>query len=136
DGAGLESSYPNPGELDYRIRDYGAVMVEIIASAVALPMGGPHGTGIMSERHTWIGRRGRRLRIFAATATEGMIEHSCRFISEVGCHTNGLDRAIMSQPSFPGRQAAGILQAYAALARAHLGWTYDYSIAAGTARTI
>jgi hypothetical protein len=83
----------------------------------------------MSERHTLIGQRGRRLRIFAATATPAMQAHACRFITEIGSYTNPADEAALSAPDFPPRAARGILEAYAALAIARMGWTYPCHIA-------
>jgi hypothetical protein len=129
DGAGLTSAGANPGEIDADIKAYGPVMARILATATSLPVGGP---GVMSERQTLVGQDGRRLRIFDATATHDMVARSCRFISEVGCHTNPQDRAIMTRPDFPRRQAVGILRAYAALARAQLGWSYPYRFADDT----
>ena len=40
------------------------------------------------------------------------------------------DWAIMVQPAFAGRQAVGILRAYASLAVARMGWSHPYRIAA------
>jgi hypothetical protein len=134
DGAGLASEYLNPDEVDADIAAHGATMARIIAAATGLPVGGPGEHGVISERQTLIGAQGRRLRVFAATATPAMIEHCSRFISEVGCHTNPLDKAIMDQPEFPSRQANGMLQAYASLAIVQLGWTYPYRIAGDIGR--
>jgi hypothetical protein len=128
DGLGLASDFPNPGDRDEDIVEHGATMARIVAAATGLSVGGNANRGAMSERQTFVGQQGRRLRIFAATATPGMIAHSCRFISEVGCHTNPVDHAIMVRPEFPSRQAVGLLQAYASLAVARLGWTYPYRI--------
>ncbi len=129
DGAGLASDYPNPGEVDEDVKAYGPIMARILGAATGLPVGGPGGSGVLSEQQTLVGCQGRRLRIFAATATPSMIEHSCRFITEVGCHTNDLDRALMSRPDFALRAAVGILRAYAALAAAGLEWLHACRIA-------
>jgi hypothetical protein len=129
DGLELTSESPNPGDRDEDIVEHGATMARAVAAATGLSVGGPGNRGVMSERQTLVGQQGRRLRIFAATATPGMIAHSCRFISEVGCHTNPGDKAIMIRPEFPNRQAFGMLRAYASLAAAQLGWTYPYRIA-------
>jgi hypothetical protein len=129
DGLELTSDFPNPGDRDEDVIEHGTTMARILAIATGLTVGGPDSRGVMSERQTFVGRQGRRLRIFAATATPGMVAHSCRLISEVGCHTNPGDKAIMIRPEFPIRQAVGMLQAYASLAVAQLGWTYPYRIA-------
>jgi hypothetical protein len=129
DGAGLASDVPNPGEVDADVVAHGPTMAGIISAATGLPIDGPGGRGIVSERQTLVGSQGRRLRIFAATATPSMVAHSCRFISEVGCHTNPLDIAIMVDPSFPRQEAVGILCAYASLAVAQMSWSYVYRIA-------
>lgn len=84
----------------------------------------------MSERDTLVGRSGRRLRIFAATSTPAMRARSCRFITEIGCHTNDADATILFAPDFPRHAARGILHAYAILASSRMGWAYPYQIAA------
>jgi hypothetical protein len=120
---------PETDDIDEDVRKQGPTMARIIASATGLPIGGPGSLGILSERRTLVGRNGRRLRVFEATATEGLRSHSCRFITEVGCLTNSEDRRILDQPDFPIRQARGLLQAYAALATSALGWAYAHRIA-------
>ena len=131
DGTGLDSDYPNPGEVDVDVKEHGPTMARILAGTTGLPVGGPSGAGIMSERQTWVGEGGRRLRVFAATATAYLITHSCRFISEAGYCTNPEDKAIMSQPDFARREAIGILRAYASLATKRMGWSYAYRITGG-----
>src|SRR5215212_378475 len=128
DGAGLLSDCPNSGEVDERVREHGLAMARLLAAATGLPVGGPSGRGVMSERETLVGGRGCRLRVFAATATPAMIRRSCRFITEVGAYTNALDKEILCLPEFPTWQAVGIVRAHASLARAHLGWTATYWI--------
>jgi hypothetical protein len=132
DGARLDSAYPNPGEVDEDVRQAGPTMARLLATATGLIVGGPYATGIMSERETGVGAKGRRLQIFAATATPAMLAHSSRFISEVGCFSNPNDKAILSQPDFPQRQAIGIVHAYAWLAKISMGWTFDYVIVDAT----
>jgi hypothetical protein len=128
----LASDYPNPGEVDEDVVEHAATMARIIAGATGLPVGGPGDLGVVSERQTLVGSEGRRLRIFAATATPGMVAHSCRFMTEVGCHTNPVDRAIMSQPGFPRMEAIGVLRAYASLAVVQLDWNFAHRIAVET----
>jgi hypothetical protein len=118
-------------DCDADVRDLGPALSAWIAVATGLPVGGPHGLGVMSERETLLGKRGQRLRIFAATATPAMRAHSCRFISEIGCHTNVADAALLFAPDFPDRAAVGILDAYAALATARMGWSYPYHAGEG-----
>jgi len=132
DGVGLASDYPNPGEVDEDVVEHAATMARIISGTTGLPVGGPGETGVVSERQTLVGLEGRRLRIFAATATPGMVAHSCRFITEVGTHTNAVDRAIMSQPGFARMEAIGVIRAYASLAVTQLDWNYAYRIAVET----
>jgi hypothetical protein len=132
DGAGLASNYPNPGEVDADVAEHAATMAHIIAGSTGLPVGGLGGNGVESERQTFVGQQGRRLRIFAATATPEMVARSCRLITEVGCHTNAVDRAIMSQPEFPWLEALGVHRAYASLAVVQLGWNYAYRIGSET----
>lgn len=122
---------PTSGDTDQDVRKQGPTMARRIAAATGLPVGGPAGLGILSERRTLVGTRGRRLRIFAATATDLMREHSCRFITEAGCLTNHEDRMILDQPGFPARHACGLLLAYATLARSAMGWTREHQIGDG-----
>ena len=128
DGAGLDSDpFPPSDDRDRDVERHGRTMAGILARATNLSVG-HGGTGIMSERQTRVGLDGDRLGVFGATSTPAMVSESCRFISEVGCYTNPADRLVMSGVDFPRREAAGILAAYAALATARRGWTFDYSI--------
>ena len=129
DGAGLTSTAPSVDDCDEDVRAHGSVLAHILAAATELPVGGAGNTGVLSEQDTEVGRAGRRLRVFAATATPRLRGHSCRFISEVGSRTNERDWAIMVRPAFAGWQAVGILRAYASLAAVRMGWTYPYRIA-------
>lgn len=132
DGEGLVSDVPNPAEIDEDVKTHGPEMARILAEATGLSIGGIGNTGLVSERQTLVGQSGHRLRIFAATATPRMIAHSCRFITEVGCHTNHSDKAVMIQAGFPRREAIGILRAYASLAKEQLQWFYPYRMADDT----
>jgi len=120
---------PEDDDIDEDVRKHGPTVARILANATGLPVGGQNGVGIMSERWTWVGAQGQRLRVFEATASAGMRAHSCRFLSEVGCFTNAQDRAILDRADFPERQARGLVRAYASLAVARMGWTFAYSIA-------
>jgi hypothetical protein len=131
DGAGLDSDpFPPSDDRDRDVERHGRTMAGILARATGLSVG-QGGTGIMSEQQTKVGLDGDRLGVFGATSTRAMVSESCRFISEVGCYTNPVDRLIMSGAEFPRSEAAGILAAYAALATARRGWTFDYSIPDG-----
>jgi hypothetical protein len=128
DAPGITVDGTERDDIDRDVQATALVMSQRIAAATGLPVGGPESLGIMSEQQTLFGRRGRRLRIFAATATTGMLAHSCRFITEIGSSTSPEDAEILHQPSFPRRAAAGILEAYAALAVSRMGWSYPYRI--------
>jgi hypothetical protein len=129
DGEGLAGVGSDAGDRDRRLLAHGPTIARIIAGATGLPLGGPGGSGVLSERQTFVGRHGRRLRVFAATATPAMVGRSLRFITEVGHTTNPEDEAIMRRADFPRRQALGILHAYAWAAETLLGWTHPYRIA-------
>lgn len=102
--------HPESGDVDEDVRKQGPTMAAILSRATSLPLGGTAGCGILGERRTWVGRQGKRLAVFSATATESMRDHSCRFISEVGYYTNTEDRKVLDREDFPQRQAAGILR--------------------------
>jgi hypothetical protein len=131
DFAEAEAGPPIAGDsdVDVDVRELGKAMSECIARATGLPLGGPKANGVLSEGETYVGKQGRRLRVFAATATPAMRAHSCRFITEIGCRTTPEDAAILAAPDFPRRAALGTLRAYAILARSRMGWTYPHSIA-------
>jgi hypothetical protein len=123
DSAGLRGR--NAGNIDKDVRDHGPTMGRIITGAIGVPL---RGNGTMSERNTGVGGQGFRLGLFGAWAERPFIENSCQFITEAATYTNAQDLAIMKRDDFPARQARGILEAYASLARAKMGWTFAFTI--------
>lgn len=85
----------------------------------------------MSEQETGVGGQGYRLGLFGAWSESYLMENTCRFISEGATYTNPTDLAMMQRPDFPAKQARGIVEAYAYLAKAKGNWTYDYAIGEG-----
>lgn len=125
DSAGLSGR--NPGNIDLDVQRHGGEM----AKRLVAPFGGalryPSG-GAMSERQTGVGGQGYRLGVFGAWAENYFENNSFQFISEAAAYTNPQDLLAMQQLDFPAKQALGVLEMYAYIAKAAGNWTYPYSI--------
>jgi hypothetical protein len=126
DSAGLSGR--NPGNVDIDVREYAGTMAKILVK----PFGGvcryTNCARGMSEKETGVGGDGYRLGVFGAWSEDYFNNNSFQFITEAAAYSNSQDLALMQSPGFVEKEAQGILEMYAALAKARGNWTFDYSI--------
>ena len=126
DSAGLNGR--NPGNKDIDVMEEAGPMAKILTAS----FGGScrySGCGRgMSEKETGVGGDGYRLGVFGAWAEEYFNNNSFQFISEAAAYSNSADLALMKAPGFAKKQAQGILEMYAYLAKKKGNWTYPYRI--------
>lgn len=103
--------YPDTDDdVDIRVRDeLGPALIHRLSAATGIPL---RGDGLMSERETAVGARGRRLGVLRSTLP--IRAHCTRLLVEVGATTSPLDLAIMQRPDFAARAAEAIATTFAA----------------------
>lgn len=130
DSAGLSGR--NPGNVDIDVREHAGKMAEILVDSFGGVCRYTNCSRGMSEKETGVGGDGYRLGVFGAWSEDYFNNNSFQFISEAAAYSNPTDLKLMQSPGFVEKEAQGILEMYADLAKAKGNWTYDYSIGGAT----
>ena len=128
DSWGLVGRKVNGDYTDIDVRDHAGDMAVILGKAVGMTTRYVPPRG-MSERETHVGADlGARLGFFGALSDAHFQQNCCVFISECGNYSNAGDLAIMNSAGFAAKEARGLLEAIASLAKTRGNWTFDYKI--------